>query len=232
MQGKTRKSIKVYEAALKDYDHYLLHYNHALSCFNLGKLDKAYESAINAIINNSLHSGSHLLLSKIMDKKGSRIKTVLPLYFFLLIEPNSPKSSSAYDMLISKLDYGIEKRSEKNIDISILLNDSDDSDFQAAEMMISLSRASKYTEKNIGKSEMELFAENNELIFSVLAKLKKDNMGFWWEFYVPFFYGIVHNEHTEAYSYYISQSSGKQEVDDWLESHREELDNFLNWINN
>jgi len=232
MLGKTKKSIKVYEAALKDYDHYLLHYNHAISCFNIGEIDKAYESAINAILNNSSHASSHLLLSKIMEKQGSRIKTVLPLYFFLLIEPNSARSQSVYEMLISKLDYGVKKTSEKNIDVSIPFNTSQDSDFGAAEMMISLTKASNFSEENANKTEMELFAENNESIFSVLGELKKDNKGFWWEFYVPFFYDIVQNNHTKAYSIYISQSSGKQEVYDWVETHREELDNFLNWINN
>lgn len=232
MLGKTKKSIKAYEKALKEYDHYLLHYNHAISCFNFGKIEKAYESALNAIMNNASHASSHLLLSNIMEKQGSRIKTVLPLYFFLLIEPDSARSNSVYQMLTNKLDYGVEKTSEKNINVSIPFNESEDPDFGAAEMMISLAKASNYTEENVGKTEMELFAENNKSLFSVLGELKKDNKGFWWEFYVPFFYDIVQNNHTKAYSYYISQSSGKQEVYDWLELHREELDNFLNWINN
>jgi tetratricopeptide (TPR) repeat protein len=233
MLGKTKKSIKIYEEALKDYDHYLLHYNHAISCFNTGELDNAYESALNAILNNSSHASSHLLLSNIMEKQGSRIKTVLPLYFFLLIEPNSARSNSVYELLISKLDYGVEKTSEKNIDVSIPFSTSQDSDFGAAEMMISLTKASNFSEENANKTEMELFADNNESIFSVLGELKKKkSKGFWWEFYVPFFYDIVQNDHTKAYSYYISQSSGKQEVYDWVELNREELDNFLNWINN
>lgn len=233
LQGKTKKSVKVYEEALKSYDHYLLHYNHAISCFNLGDIEKAYESTINAIMNNASHASSHLLLSSIMEKKGSRIKSVLPLYFFLLIEPNSPRSNSAYENLVNKLDFGVEKKSEKEIDVSIPLNDSEDADFGAAEMMISLSKASNYTEENENKSEMELFAENNKSIFSVLGELKKNkSKGIWWEFYVTFFYDIVQNDHIRAYSYYISQSSGKQEVYDWVESNREDLDNFLNWINN
>lgn len=230
--GKTKKSIKAYEKALEEYDHYLLHYNHAISCFNSGEIEKAYKSALNAIMNNASHASSHLLLSNIMEQQGSRIKTVLPLYFFLLIEPNSSRSNSVYQMLTSKLDYGVEKTSEKNINVSIPFNESEDSDFGVVEMMISLSKASNYTEDNVGKTEMELFAENNKSIFSVLGELKKDNKGFWWEFYVPFFYDIVQNNHSKAYSYYISQSSGKQEVYDWVESNGEELDNFLNWINN
>ncbi len=89
MQGKINKSIKVYEKAMKDFDNYLLYYNHAISCFNSGKINKAYESALKAINNNSSYASSHLILSKIMEKQGVRIKAMLPIYFFLLIEPNS-----------------------------------------------------------------------------------------------------------------------------------------------
>lgn len=231
MLGKTKKSIKAYEKALKEYDHYLLHYNHAISCFNSGELDKAYESALNAIMNNASHASSHLLLSNIMEKKGSRIKTVLPLYFFLVIEPNSARSNSVYQMLVGKLGFGVEETSKNNIHVSIPLNESEDPYFGAAEMMISLSRASNYTEDNAGKTDMELFAENNQSIFSILGELKKDNEGFWWEFYVPFLYDIAQNNHTKAYSYYISQSSGNQEVQDWFKSNEEEYGNFLNWMN-
>lgn len=232
MTGKTKKSIKAYEEALKTYDHYLLHYNRAISCFNIGDFDKAYESVLNAISNNPSHSSSHLLLSQIMEQKGSRIKTILPLYYFLLIEPNSNRSIIAYQTLIEKLDYGVNKTSDKNIDVSIPLNDSKDSDFGAAEMMISLSKASNYTEENKDKSEMELFAENNESIFLVLGELKKENKGFWWDFYVPLFYDIAKNKHIKAFCYYISQSSGKPEVSEWFEDNDGELDNFINWINN
>jgi tetratricopeptide (TPR) repeat protein len=232
MLGKSKKSIKLYEKALKEYDHYLLHYNHAISCFNNEEIDKAYESSINAILNNPSHASSHLLLSSIMEMKGSRIKSVLPLYFFLLVEPNSTRSSSVFQMLNNKLNYGVEKTSEKNINVSIPMNESKDSDFGAAEMMISLSKASNYTEENAEKTEMELFAENNEVIFSVLGELKKENTGFWWDFYVPFFYNIVQGKHTNAYSFYISQSSGKQEVFDWFDTHKEEMDKFIDWINN
>ncbi|MFA9392799.1 MAG: tetratricopeptide repeat protein [Prolixibacteraceae bacterium] len=228
MQGKTKKAIKVYEKAFEDYDNYLLYYNHAITCFNSDQLDKAYESAIKAINNNSSHASSHLILSKIMDKKGERIKAMLPLYFFLLIEPNSSRSELEYPNLRNYIDYGVTEQSNK--DVNVLVPTNDDPNFGAAEMMISLLKASNGLEENEGKDELELFAENTYGLFAILGELKKENSGFWWDFYVPFYYDIATENLTKPFSYYISLSQG-EEVNKWLEDNDDEFQRFKEWMN-
>ncbi|MDV7140415.1 tetratricopeptide repeat protein [Maribacter sp. TH_r10] len=227
MQGKTEEAIKSYEKAMKDFDHYLLYYNHAITCLNSGDTDKAYDSALKAIINNSAHASSHLILSKIMEKKGSRIKAMLPLYFFLLIEPNSNRSGIEYESLRKYIDHGVSQTLENNINIVVPMNN--DADFGAAEMMISLSKASNSLEDNKGKSDLELFSENNERLFKILGELKKDNSGFWWDLYVPFFYDMTNENLTKPFSYYISLSKG-EEVTKWIDENNIEFEKFSNWI--
>jgi tetratricopeptide (TPR) repeat protein len=228
MQGKSNKAIKVYEKAFDDFDNYLLYYNHAIACFNSGYLDKAYDSAIKAITNNSSHASSHLILSKIMEKKGDRIKAMLPLYFFLLIEPNSSRSAIEYPKLRNYIDYGVTRKSNQNINVSVPSNE--DPDFGAAEMMVSLSKASNSLKENEGKNEIELFAENSNGLFSILGELKKENSGFWWDFYVPFYYDLANENLTEAFSYYISLSKG-DEINKWFGENNEEFQRFKEWMN-
>lgn len=229
MQGKTKKAMKSYEKAMKDFDNYLLYYNHAITCFNSGNTDKAYESAIKAITNNSTHASSHLVLSKIMEKKGSRIKAMLPLYFFLLLEPNSNRAAIEYQTLKNYIDHGVTQTSEKNINVTVPIDN--DPDFSAAEMMISLSKASNSLEENKEKAGIELFAENNDSLFRILGELKKGNSGFWWDFYVPFFYGMANENLSKSFSYYISLSKG-EEVNNWIKENNVEFEKFENWINN
>lgn len=229
MLGETKKAIKVYEKAIKDYDNYLLYYNYALACLNAGETEKAYEAAIKAILNNSSHASSHLILSQVMEKKGSRVKAMLPLYFFLMLEPNSARSEVNYQALRGFIDQGVTQTSEKNINVSVPTDK--DADFGAAEMMISLSKASNTLEENKGKTELELFAGNNEKIFSMLGELKKENTGFWWDFYVPFFYEMATKNLVKPFSYYISQSAG-EEADKWIEENVAEFEKFKNWVNN
>ncbi len=228
MQGQSKKAIKSYEKAMKDFDHYLLYYNHAITCLNSGNIDKAYESALKAITNNSSHASSHLVLSKIMEKKGSRVKAMLPLYFFLLLEPNSNRAIIEYKTLRNYINHGISKTSEKNIDVVVPMGN--DSDFSAAEMMISLSKASNNLDENKGKSDLELFSENNEKLFKILGELKKDNSGFWWDFYVTFFYEMANEDLVKPFSYYVSLSKG-EEVNKWIKENDVKIEKFSSWVN-
>lgn len=225
--GKHRKAIRSYEKAMKKYDNYLLYYNHAMACLNIDKIDKAFDSAIKAIKNNPSHASSHLILSRVMDKKGSRVEAMLPLYFFLLIEPSTSRGELVYKTLIEYLDDGISRTSSNNIGITAQVGG--DSSLGAAEMMIKLLRASNLMKENKGKTELELFAENNVKLFKMLGELKKSNTGFFWEFYVPFFYELANKELVKSFSYYISLSKG-EEASKWIKENSNEFDIFLKLI--
>lgn len=230
IQGQTKKAIKCYKKAMRDYDHYLLYYNYAIACFNSGKTDEAYDAVIKAINNNNSHASSHLLLSEIMIKKGSRIKAMLPLYFFLLLEPNSERSAMQYQTLINLFNYGVSKTSDSDtsININVFLPNIKDEEFASVEVMISMIIASNSIEKNKGKSDLELFAQNNESLFNMIGELKNDNSGFWWDFYVSFFCDMTNKNLTKPFSYYISLSEGEK-AKEWLESNNEEFEKLKNW---
>lgn len=228
MLGNPQQAIEVYEKGLNNYKHHLLFYNLAVTCLNCGEIEKAYDSAINAISIKPNHASSHFILSQIMEKKGSRIQAMLPLYYFLLMETNSERSSMAYNTLKRYMDHGVSRESETNIKVNIPLNLDDD--FGPAELMVSLSKASNTLAENEGKPELELFAENNESIFNVLGELKKKKKGFWWNFYVPFFYEIAKKDLTRAFSYYIAQPEGEKAIN-WLRDNGDEFEKFKNWIN-
>jgi tetratricopeptide (TPR) repeat protein len=228
LQKKSKEAIEVYEEGMKKFSHYMLFYNHAVACFDQNELDKAYDSAINAILDNSGHSSSHLVLSQVMEKKGSRVKAMLPLYFFLLIEPNSERASVEYQRLRNLLDYGVTREDPNKINVSVPMSDDD---FGPAEMMISLIKSSENLEENQGKSDLDLFAYQNDKIFSILGEIKKENTGFWWDYYVTFFSDIAINNYSTTFSYYISLSSGDESIS-WLENNQDQLDKFSKWLSN
>lgn len=227
MQGKTKKAIKAYEEGLKEYDHYLLYFNHSLACFNSGQQEKAEISAINAIQQNTGHASSHLLLSKIMEVKNNRIQAMLPLYFFLLLEPKSERALAEYSTIRNHLGRGVSREGETTINIVVPV--SGESDFDAAEMMVSLLKSAENLEENKDKSDLELFADNNDKIFKILGELRKDKTGLWWEFYVPFFQRLSQEKLTVAFSYYISLSRG-EEASTWLNENKAELQRLSAWL--
>lgn len=227
--GKPDDAIKTYKSALKDYpDNYLLHYNLGLTYYNSQDLKNAEKSVQKALGHKSNHASSHMLLSLIMLDKKSRVKALLALYNFLLIEPKGKRASNALNQIKIQTSKGVTKDGEKTINIQ-LLDTKDTDEFKAAEMMISMLEASKNLEENIKKSEQELFVENTSSFFSVLGELKKEQNGFWWDYYVSYFYAMKKENHVEALCYYISQSKKQADISKWLEENTDKVDALLIW---
>ncbi len=230
MTGKPLKAIKTYEAGITKFPNSnLLHYNLAFTCYYQKDYKKAEASAIAAIIAKPEHGSSHILLSAIMEQVGQRVKSILPMYYFLMLEPGSGRSLSNYNWLKRQLDVGVEQKDDKNINVTVPVSSSDD-EFSTAEMMVSLLAASKHTDENKKKDEMEMFVETNDGLFGVLGELKDKKKGFWWDFYVTKFYNMQKSKHNEAFSYYISQSTGSEDVKKWIAANSEKINEFVNWM--
>lgn len=229
-QKKTADAIKTYKTGIKSYpDSYLLHFNLALTYYNSNDIDNAEKSLINALKCNPEHSSSHLLIAYIQSDKGNRVQSIMAAYNFLLLEPSSNRSKGGYELLMSQWNKGISTDGEKTINIE--LSAMEKNEFQAAELSLSLLAASKGIEKNEGKTEAELFAENTDSFFAILGEIKNGNKGFWWDFYVDFYYEMHNQGHVEAFSYYVSMSSENEEVVDWLKSNEAKIEEFSDWYN-
>ncbi|PKP21205.1 MAG: hypothetical protein CVU05_07345 [Bacteroidetes bacterium HGW-Bacteroidetes-21] len=229
--GKPGKAIKAYEEGLNKYPNSnLLNFNLALTSFNSKDYNKAEDAVIKAIQARPTHASSHMLLAVTMIAKGQRVKSVLALYYALMLEPNSKRSSANYESLMLQLDQGVVKKDEKNINVNVSFNENGDNEFQTAEVMISLLAASKFTEDNEGKSKMESFIQTTKGLFGILGEIKKENKGFFWDFYVTKFSDLVKSENNEAFCYYISQSTNSDEVKNWINSNQEKIEKLKDWI--
>jgi tetratricopeptide (TPR) repeat protein len=227
--GNAKDAVKTYKAAIKKFpDSYLMQYNLALTCYNMNELVQSELALQKALALNPKHSSSHLLLGYVMAAQSKRVKSVLALYNFLLVEPNSPRASDAYKTLRSQLQKGVSKEGDNTINITLSM-DSKRDDFSPAEVMISMLEASKNLEEKKNKPEQQLFAENTASLFSVLGELKGKNNSFWWTYYVNFFYSMKQNDHVETFTYYISQSTNDPAVDSWLKENNRKIDAFSKW---
>ena len=231
LSKKPQEAIKIYEEGLSKYPGSdLLNYNLAMTAYNIRDYPKAEHAAIAAIRANPSHASSHLVLANIMKAKGARVQALLPLYYFLMLEPDSKRSSTGLNMLHNLLIHGIEQRSKDTINISLNSSLLEDSSFGAAEISLSMAGAAKYTEGNKNKTDAELFTETNKTWFSTLGELKNNNSNLWWDLYVPRFYDLVQSNNDEAFSYYISQSSNSSEIKDWISKHNDKMKAFLEWL--
>ncbi|MEK6152584.1 tetratricopeptide repeat protein [Flavobacteriaceae bacterium 3-367] len=229
--GKTKESIKLLEKAIKKTEgHHLLFYNLALNYYKLNDLGKAEEHVINAIEKNANHTSSHFMLAHIHNQKGNVVQTLLASHYFLFLEPNTKRSREAYQLLQNNFGANVSKDANKPNTINILLSANNDSQFGAAELMVSMLEASKSLEENEGKTEDEMFVENTDSFFTILGELKEEkNRDIWWTFYTSFFYELAQSEHMETYCKYITQSANEQSKK-WLVENEGKLTDFNNWL--
>lgn len=116
--GRHEKATRIYKQALKKWPtSYLIRYNLALSLYNNKKYAKAQEYAINAIEIYPAHASSHLLLAYIMFAQGERIQSMLPLYYFLLLEPEGDRSIAAYELLNNLWSQGVRQKGQRDIQL-------------------------------------------------------------------------------------------------------------------
>lgn len=232
LQGKPKEAIKAYKLGIKGYPkNHLLYYNLAYTCYSLKEYKDAEEALQSALKIKPSHASSHLLLGYIMSDQNNRVKSLLAIYNFLLLEPEGNRAKSACDLLNYELKKGVKKESEKSTIITLTDNKESD-EFRAAELMLSLLEASKSLEDNENKTEFELFSENTKSFFTVLGELKKDSKGFWWNYYVDFFYAMVNENHVEAFCYFITQSKADVKISNWLNDNNEKIDAFSKWYSN
>lgn len=230
--GKTQQAIETYEEALEKFDaDYLLHYNLGFTLYNQKDYANAEEHFLAALELNPNHATSHLLLGITKSEQNKRVQSLLSLYYFLFLEPNTARSDIAYALLQQQLVGSVEKDATepKNITINIS-SDMTDTDYGAADMMLSMLEASRTIEENKIKSEDELFIESTTSFFKILGELKKKkNKDFWWTYYVPFFYDIARSEHIDTYCYYISWHSNER-AKEWISNNDNKFEDFKNWL--
>ena len=142
--GKTKKSIKLFEKAIKNKGgQYLLNYNLALNHYKINELESAEESAVNAIEQNANHASSHLLLAAIHDQKGNAVQALLAIHYFLFLETNSPRSLEGLQMLDANFGRHVSQDEKEPTTTNIRLFQNMDSEFRSAELMVSMLAASK-----------------------------------------------------------------------------------------
>ena len=230
--GKTKQSIKLFQKAIAKFgDHYLLNYNLALDYYKVKEYNKAMDLLVKGIGTNQKHPGSHFLLGATMDDLDKRVQSLLSLYYFLLLEPNTERSKTAYSLLAEQFSGYVtqEKDGQGDTKTFISLN-VPDSEFGPADMMISLLQASKTLDENKNKTEAQLFAINTISFFKTLGELNSGKYkGLWWDFYIPFFTKLANSKHMDTYCNLIRQSDDAISAQ-WVKDNESKIQDLREWL--
>jgi tetratricopeptide (TPR) repeat protein len=199
MLKKPKKAIKAYEEGIKAFpNQYNLYYNLGITQYNQGDLDKAELAAMGSVKNNPKHANSHFLLANIEKDKGKRVKAMLPLYTYLIIQPNPKKVVAAREMLekLHKFNVNVKQGADsKNVTINLSMSDKEEefSDTENALSLMASIMAIPMEDKvkdslKIASTPESKFVENTQMLFEMITKEDKDKTkktdSFWQAAYV------------------------------------------------
>ncbi len=230
--GDSKKAVDAYKAGLKLFPtYYLLHFNLGVTYNRLGDVLAARTSLKNAAGFNPAHASSHLLLSVLFDRGGYRTPSLLAAYRFLILEPATTRSETALALVRKATQAGVSQgKDEKTINIFIdTAAKKDEGDFTTIDLIVSMSKAAEKTEKNQGKSAMQLMVGNFETLFAIMGEQKSDASKFTWKYYVPYFVEMKKQGHVEAFVYYANRRNGDPDVSAWILHNQDKVRSFLAW---
>ena len=232
-----KKAQDVYKAGMKLFPtNSLLYYNMAVSLHNAGKPEEARENLKKALAYNPEHTTSHIVLAQIYFNANYKTPALLAALRFLVLEPNSNRSGAAIKIMRSVLQGGASQgKTEKDINIFVDMSaKKDEGDFGGVDLMLGMTKALGMSEKNKGKSEMQLFVEQVDTVLAILAEQdpKLFRTKFVGQYYVPYFAELQKRKLVEPFCYYILQAEGRSDVQAWLKEHSAQVAEFLAWSKN
>ncbi|HEY2349587.1 MAG TPA: tetratricopeptide repeat protein [Puia sp.] len=234
-EGKTEKAIDIYDEGIKLFPGYFqLYYNKGISQNKLNKRDEALLSFQHSVSLNPSHASSHNAIGRILFS-SNKIPALLAFCRFLVLEPNSKRSPANFDNVQKIMGAHVSKTDEKNVTINVspdmldLNKKKEKNNFSGAELALALNSALDNDSANAGKTDTEKFIRKFSSLCEFLKATEKDNYGFYWDFYVPYFTEMNDRGLTEVFAHIAFASSENPTVKAWLEIHKNDVTSFYKW---
>lgn len=232
--GKRDEAIGIYRSAIKSLPGVaLLHFNLGLTMYRSEKYDEARKTLQQAVLTDPGHASSHFLLGATYQRSGHRIPAILAYSWFLVLEPDSPRSRQVLPALNRLIVGGVSQGADPSkINITLALtpdSKKDEGDFGPVEVAMSMSVAAaqmgEFKEKS---TPFKLLAATYGVMGGMMSNMK--GKGFATKYYCPFFASLDKEELTEAFVYrafQVAQVAGSAE---WAKENAAKLHEYQSWV--
>ncbi len=231
--GKFKKSLTLYNNAIKLHpDNYLLHFNLGVTYYNSNQLSNAQYQFLRSIEIDKFQPSSHFMLGLLMNDNGDRAQSMLSLYFFLMLEPNTERSVEAYKLLMNlwKKNIVVDTTRSNSYRITYYPKEGG-ADFNAMDITISSIYASNIGKNLMVNNDYNLLISNTLSFFNLIGIHRDFKKDVWHTLYIKFFNDLFINNQVEPFCYYISTTCDDVVINSWLESNRDKIEIFSQWAN-
>jgi Tfp pilus assembly protein PilF len=234
MLEKPKESIKIYNEGIEKFPNYFqLYFNRGIALANTGNLAAAIKDFQHGLLLNPRHKGSHNALAR-LERKEHTLPAIMAFGRYLMLDPQSKTAQENLAFLQAVMVANVEKTGEQSVKINVSARDLDKSttkenNFGTTEMILTLSSALDFDEKNKDKTKVEQFIRKMEILCASLSENEKGSKGFYWEFYAPFFIEMKKKDFVKPFAYYIFLSSQTDDVNQWIKANEKEFDKLFEW---
>lgn len=230
------EALKVYNEGIQKFpDYYQLPFNKGICYANNNNRAEAILCFQQSLKINPKHAGS-LNAVGILEMDVNRIPSILAFSRFLIVEPQTSRSKNNFANLNNLLMQGVKQKEDQSITININSNMLSDStgvkkadDFSQTDLILSMVAGLDFDKKNMKKTDVEKFIGKFDVICASLSEGKKENFGFYWENFVPYFLEMKNKKFIEAFAYIVFVNSDSDDVVKWHKKNQGELDKFYAW---
>ncbi len=236
--GKPKKALEIYdEGIVKHPDNYLLYFNKGLTLTKMEETADALVHYQKSLRLKPLHSSSNYYTGTLLEK-GNRIPALLSYLTFLCIEPQTKRSADAYTR-VNHILNGNVKREGNNTTIfldpsSLNKKKNEENDFSTVEMILTLSSALDNDKSidSIAKTAADKLSVRIQLLINSLEESQKDQKGFYWKHYVPFFVAMKEAGQVGTLAHLVLLPAKDEENNEWIKSNEAEIEKFYDWLKN
>ncbi len=235
---ETDKALDIYDEGIKAFpNYYQLYFNKGITLSSIKKYDEAIKCFQKSLVSNPNHASSNNALARLLYTEN-KIPSLFAFGRFLILEPNSGRSKENAELLQKIMKANVEKTGENSLTINIdskSLGDTTadgrkkENNFSITEITMSMNAALDFDDKYSKKTDVENFIRKFETVCSSVSETQKDNFGFYWNYYVPYFIEMKNKKLIETFAYIALLSTEKPEVTNWIKSHKKETDKFYAW---
>ncbi len=221
-RGELRRAMRMLKTLPGDDSR--VAYNKAVVCYRNQKLDDAEVFAQQAITVDKSFVEAHLLLSYVMIDKGERMKAMLPLYYFLLLNNDNEDAVDAVKQLNALWTAGSARligRQKKTESRGFY--------FKADAFIENVARDEIAQAANNGEKIARLVRETKQL-FGYLKDKSEDNFDFYQIAYSDFFIQLFDQGYSEPFVNYACYEIYKVDVIDWIAGNGEQFNRFRIWM--
>ncbi|MCD9853101.1 tetratricopeptide repeat protein [Epilithonimonas sp. JDS] len=236
--NKAEQALKIYDEGIKKYpEYYQLYFNKGITLVNAKENEKAIICFQQSTKLNPNHSSSFNALAIL--GQSNRIASILAFSRYLVIDNKSGRAKGNFDALMKLMNKGVSQTEDKSISVSIDSATLDkvnkkkkgENDFSSTDMVLSMSSALDYDDKNKDKKEVQKFIVKFQTLCQSIAETQKNQKGYYREFLAPYFIEMEKKNFVEPFAYYIFPSQNP-DVIEYNKEHSDKIEEFQNWSKN